>query len=266
MMSEVFGYGPVWIVVALLATIGTGVCCGSMSLGELVVGRMIQGIGGGGAMSLCFVAMRESAPEAIHSRYSCYILLMRMVGAILGLVIGGLFIDYGDWTWVFYFNFVFCALGLLSIPFAVDLRVLKHKPLRQLRILDWTGVTMAFFGFSGVLVGLSFGGTSYQWSEWQTIVPFTVGGLVILALVFHQSQRSAHPQFGRTVFRSKMMTMTYIGCFLHGLVVSYPISVKFFFCLTYRSRPFATSNSSHCTLSQPSTCRLRFLVWHYLLW
>ena len=214
-------------------------------------------------MSLCFVAMRESAPEAIHSRYSCYILLMRMAGAILGLVAGGLFIDHGNWTWAFYFNFVFCALGLLGIPFAVDLRVSKNIPLRKLRMLDWAGVTMPIFGFGGVLVGLSWGGTSYQWSEWQTVVPLTVGSVVLLILVLYESKWASHPQFGRTVFRSKMMTMTYLGCFLHGLVVSFFTYLKVNSCLTCCFRSFATSSSLHCTLFLLTTCRRRFQVWHY---
>jgi MFS family permease len=143
-----------------------------------------------------------------------------MCGAILGPVVGGLFADYASWTWAFYFNFTFCALGLLIIPFAVDLRVSKHIPLRKLRILDWSGATMALIGFGGILAGLSWGGSSYRWSEWQTIVPIAVGGGVLLALVFYESLWALHPQFGRKVFRSRMMNMTYLGCFLHGFVVS----------------------------------------------
>ncbi|KAJ5491972.1 Major facilitator superfamily domain general substrate transporter [Penicillium expansum] len=183
MMSEVFNHGPVWIIAVVLATIGTGICCGSMSLAELIIGRMIQGIGGGGAMSLCFVIMTDTAPEIMQSRYSCYILLTRMCGGILGPVIGGLFVDNADWRWVFYLNFIFCALGLLAIPFAVDLRALKYIPMHKLRVLDWTGT------------------------------------VIIIALLFYESKWAAHPQFGRRVFRSRMMAMTHLGCFLHGFVV-----------------------------------------------
>jgi MFS family permease len=220
MTSEVFSHGPVWIIAVVFATIGTGVCCGSMSLIELIIGRMIQGIGGGGSMSLCFVIMAESTPSSIHSRYSCYILLTRMCGAILGPIVSGLFVDNTNWTWVFYFNFIFCALGLLAIPFAVDLRVSKSIPLRKMRILDWSGATMAFLGPGAGLVGLTWGGSLYRWSEWQTLVPISGGGAVFLALVFYESKWALHPLFGRKVFRSRMMAMTYLGCFLHGFMVS----------------------------------------------
>ncbi|CRL29345.1 Sodium:dicarboxylate symporter [Penicillium camemberti] len=245
MMSEVFNHGPIWIIAVVLATIGTGICCGSMSLAELIIGRMIQGIGGGGAMSLCFVIMTETAPESMHSRYSCYILLTRMCGGILGPVIGGLFVDNADWRWVFYFNFLFCSLGLLAIPFAVDLRALKYIPMHKLRGFDWTGSSLAFFGLGTILVGLSCGGSSYHWGDWQTIVPLVVGAVILLAVFLYESKWAAHPQFGRRVFRSRMMAMTHLGCFLHGFVVFAHLQ---FFPLYFISTHYMSATLSGITL------------------
>lgn len=225
MMCDVFSLGPVWIVAVVCTTIGTGICSGSMCLIEIVVGRLIQGIGGGGALGLCFVIMEESAPKSIHSRYSCYILLTRLIGFILGPIIGGIFVDYTSWTWAFYFNFIFCALGLLAIPFAVDLRVSKNIPLRKWRVLDWTGGAMASFGSAAILVGISWGGVSYGWDQWQALVPVGLGIFVMVVLVFYESKYAVHPQFGRRVFRDLPTTMAYVGCFCHGFVVSSVASI-----------------------------------------
>ncbi|KAJ5677816.1 uncharacterized protein N7477_003449 [Penicillium maclennaniae] len=219
MMCEVFSHGPVWIVAVVFTTIGTGMCSGSMSLTELVIGRLIQGIGGGGAMSLCFVIMAESAPKSVHSRYSCYILLTRLLGTIVGPIVGGLFVDFAHWTWAFYFNFVFCALSLLVIPFAVDLRVSKNIPLRKLRILDWSGATMAFIGPGTILVGLNWAGSVYRWNDWQTWMPIAIGVAIFIAMVFYESTWALHPQFGVRVFKTRVTVMSYVGCFLHGFVV-----------------------------------------------
>ncbi|KAJ5757725.1 uncharacterized protein N7511_006419 [Penicillium nucicola] len=245
MTSEVFSHGPVWIIAVVFATIGTGICCGSMSLVELIIGRMIQGIGGGGAMSLCFVIMAESTPPSIHSRYSCYILLTRMCGAIIAPLVSGIFVDNTSWTWAFYFNFIFCALGLLAIPFAVDLRVSKSIPLRKLRILDWSGATMAFLGSGAVLVGLNWGGSLYRWEEWQTIVPIAVGVAVFLALVFYEAKWALNPIFGSRGFRSRMMIMTYLGCFLHGFMVFAHLQ---FFPLYFMSTHYMSTTLSAVTL------------------
>jgi MFS family permease len=220
MMCDVFSHGPLWIIAGVLSTIGSGVCGGSMSLTELIIGRLVQGIGGGGATALCWVIMADTTPESIHSRYSCYILLTRLIGSMLGPAVGGIFIDKGNWTWACYFNFVFCGLGLLLIPLSVDLRVSKNIPLRKLRILDWSGATMALLGPSSILIGLGWGGILYRWLEWRTLMPIAVGVATLIALVLYESMWALHPQFGAKVFRSPAAIMTYVGCFCHGFVVS----------------------------------------------
>lgn len=255
MICEVFSPGPVWIFAVLCTTIGTGICGGSFSLAELIVGRLIQGVGGGGAMSLCFGIMLESAPESIHSRYSCYILLTRLIGTIVGPIIGGLFVDFAHWTWAFYFNFIFCALGLLIIPFAVDLRVTKNIPLRKLRNLDWPGIFMVFCGPTAILIGLSWGGISYGWNQWQTIMPIAVGVGVLVALVIYESTWAFRPQFGTRVFPNRATIMTYLGCFCHGFVVSDVCKCQKL-PANLPPRSLLSFSSSPCTLCQPNISRL----------
>ena len=224
MFCEIFSHGPVWIIAVVCTTIGTGICSGSMSLTELIIGRAVQGIGGGGAMCLCFLTLAESTPKSLHARYSCYILLIRMIGIVLGPVLGGLFADHAQWIWAFYFSLIFCALGLLLIPFAVDLRVFKHLPFRKLQGLDWLGPTMAFLGLGSILLGVSWGGTSYEWNQWQTLMPIAVGAAVMCALAFYECNGALHPHLRPREFQSRALTMTYIGLFCHGFVVSSPQS------------------------------------------
>lgn len=252
MACEAFSHGPLWIVAVLFSTFGTGICGGSMSLVEMAIGRSMQGIGGGGALSLCFVVMSESTPESIHPRYSSYILLTRLIGSLLGPIVGGLFVDFASWTWAFYANFIFCALGMLVIPFAIDLRVYKNIPLRRLRALDWTGATLAFLGPTAILIGLSRGGISYGWNQWQTYLPISTGIVVLLALVVYEYRWALHPHFGARVFQTREMAMTYLGCFCHGFVVGSRFLFAHWCQLTF-PRSSHNCSSSPYTSSQPNT-------------
>ncbi|KAJ5832820.1 hypothetical protein N7474_001131 [Penicillium riverlandense] len=245
MLCEVFSHGPLWIIAVVFATIGTGICSGSMTLPELIVGRLVQGFGAGGSTSLCFVVMAESSPEPIQARYSSYILLTRMLGAILGPIVGGLFVDNAHWTWAFYFNFIFCALGMLAIPFAVDLRFSKNIPLRKLRILDWSGATMVLMGAGGIILGLSWGGVYFRWVQWETLAPIAVGFAGFVALAFYETFWALHPLFCRRVFRSCAVVMTYVGCFLHGFLVFCQLQ---YFALYFMSTKYLTPTVSGITL------------------
>ena len=171
-------------------------------------------------MSLCLIFMTESAPKSLHSRYSCYILLTRMIGYILGPIVGGLFADHARWTWAFYFNLIFCTLGLLLIPFAVDLRNPGGTSFRRLRILDWPSATLAFLGPGSLLAGLSRGGISYRWIDWQTLMPITVGVGSMAALGFYESRCALRSHSNARAFRLPALTTMYIGIFCHGFVVS----------------------------------------------
>lgn len=225
MACEVFSHGPVWLVAVIFTTFGTGICSGSMSLVEMAIGRSLQGIGGGGALSLCFVVMSESTPESVQSRYSCCILLIRLIGYIVGPIFGGLFVDFAHWTWAFYANFVFCALGMLAIPFAIDMRITKSIPLRKMCILDWTGATLAFLGPTAILIGLNWGGISHGWDQWKTFLPIIMGIGILLTLALYECRWALHPLFSARVFQTRAIAMTYLGCFCHGFVVGHE-----FFC------------------------------------
>ena len=214
-------------------------------------------------MSLCFVIMAESAPESIHSRYSCYIMLTRLIGTIVGPIVGGLFVDFAHWTWAFYFNFIFCALSLLVIPFAVDLRVSKNIPLRKLRILDWSGAAMAFLGPGSLLVGLNWAGSVYRWNDWQTLMPIAVGVAIFIAMVFYESTWALHPQFGARVFRTRATVVSYVGCFLHGFVVSSGLIIIWEVVANLRFRFTASCSSLPFISYQLNTSARPFLASRY---
>jgi len=215
-------------------------------------------------MSLCFVIMAESTPEFIHSRYSCYILLTRLIGTIVGPIFGGLFVDFAYWTWAFYFNFIFCALSLLVIPFAVDLRTSKHTPLRKLHVLDWFGAAMAFLGPATILVGLSWAGSLYWWNEWQTLMPIAVGVVIVIAMGLYKSVWALHPHLGLRGLRTRSTVMTYAGCFLHGFVVSSALMLTWKKYANLPSRFCANYSSSPSISCQRNTSPAHFQLSLYL--
>ncbi|KAJ5279732.1 Major facilitator superfamily domain general substrate transporter [Penicillium angulare] len=241
MLSDIFNQGLVWLAAALFSAVGTGICSGSTSLTIVIIGRMLQGIGGGGVLALCFVVVQGTTPESIHSRYSCWIQLAQLFGFMLGPIIGGLIADNMDWRTAFYLNYIFCCPCLMVIPVAFPfgevIDELKRESFRNMRKPDWSGATMASVGLTAILVGVGCIGTSYGWDHWQIWAPIALGILAIIVLIFYESKWACYPQFGAETFRSLPTIMTYMGCFCHGFVFICQMQMLtlYFMCTRYFS-------------------------------
>ncbi|RAK96632.1 MFS multidrug transporter [Aspergillus ibericus CBS 121593] len=218
MLAALFGVGPIVLGAAVLATVGTGVCSGSMNLACLVPGRFVQGMGCGGVMATSLLMMDEVIPCPHQARFTGYIFQARVAGAIFGLIFGGVLIDHAIWT--FYASFVFCALGLLVIPFAVELRRYQRAPKCRTGELDWQGAALIFMGMGCLLIGINWGGTLYEWSNWHVLVLLSAGGVSMLVLVLYELFWAVHPIFSSAVFNSLAKTMLYLGSLLHGFLIS----------------------------------------------
>ncbi|OOF93047.1 hypothetical protein ASPCADRAFT_517256 [Aspergillus carbonarius ITEM 5010] len=218
MLAAVFGVGPIVLGAAVLATVGTGICSGSMSLACLVPGRFIQGMGCGGVMTTSLLMIDEVIPCPHQARFTGYIFQARVAGATVGLILGGVLIDHA--VWAFYASFVFCALGLLVIPFAVELRRYKRASKYKTCELDWQGAALIFMGMGCLLIGINWGGALYEWSNWHVLVLLGAGGASMLVLVLYETFWVVHPIFSSIVFNSIARTMLYLGSLLHGFLIS----------------------------------------------
>jgi MFS family permease len=226
MLAEVLGHGPILLGSAVLATTGTGICGGSVSLSVLVAGRFIQGIGGGGVMGVSLLVIADLIPKSHLVQFSNYVFRAQVIGLIIGSVAGGVYHDYTTWIWAFYSSFVFCAMGLLVVPFALDLRGdgrdSKGTPTSKFRTMDWIGAFLTLFGMGSLLTGISWGGTHFAWNGWETLVPISVGGVLILILVLYETKWAMQPMFSSMVFQDLSSAMLQAGGFLHGFIVSPP--------------------------------------------
>ncbi|KAI9374136.1 major facilitator superfamily domain-containing protein [Aspergillus egyptiacus] len=220
MLSEVFGQGPVLIVAVVVATAGTGVCSGSLNVPSLVAGRLVQGAGNGGAMAVSLLLVTDLIPYPRRVRFSDYICRAWALGAMLGPVSGGFFGRYGNWNCTFYASYIFCGLGLLVIPFAIDLRECKSISRHAAREMDWLGAVLTFMGIGSLLIGVSWlGRQSSLGDDWRILVTSSIGGLSMVALVLYESIWVAQPMFNLGIFNSISTIMLYIGSLLYGLML-----------------------------------------------
>lgn len=113
-------------------TVGSLLCCLSKTFSELLAGRSIQEVGGGGILVVRHVILTDIIPLRERPIYIEILQISWAIGSISGPLIGGLFVHHTTWRCIFYINFVFCGIGDLTIPLVMKLdlrRALVKKRL-----------------------------------------------------------------------------------------------------------------------------------------
>jgi multidrug resistance protein len=104
-LSDIFGRKEMLLASLVLFTLGTVLCAPvAKDFAVLFAGRSIQGIGGGGVITLGQVIFADLVPLRQRPKYFSLVLAAWALGCVLGPLIGGLFVEHGGWRWCFYIN------------------------------------------------------------------------------------------------------------------------------------------------------------------
>ncbi len=96
-----FGFGPRhnYLIAAAAFALGSLICGLAPSMPVLLIGRALQGFGGGLLGALTYMMVRLVFPEHLWPRAFALISSMWGIATLVGPAIGGLFAEFGAWRW-----------------------------------------------------------------------------------------------------------------------------------------------------------------------
>ena len=112
-LADRFGTRRVFMLAVTLFTLGSLACALSSSLTELVIFRVLQGIGGAMMMPVARLALLRAYPRSELLPVLNFVTMPGLVGPILGPVLGGVFVPWASWHWIFLINIPIGVAGLL---------------------------------------------------------------------------------------------------------------------------------------------------------
>src|SRR5436190_14943274 len=109
-----FGAKRVYVVSLVLFTAGSVLCGLANSTTELVVFRVIQGVGGGMLLPIGQLMMADAAGPQRMGRVMSIVAVPAMLAPILGPALGGVIVDNASWRWIFFVNLPIGVIAVLA--------------------------------------------------------------------------------------------------------------------------------------------------------
>jgi MFS family permease len=189
------------IASVLLSTVFT---TGPGAAVELILLRLLQGVGGAMLMANSTAILTDAFPETQRGMALGINAVAGISGSFIGLIAGGL-LSTTDWHLVF----------LVSVPVGLFGTVWAYLKLRELAVvrrsrMDWWGNLTFAAGLVAVLVGITYGiqpygGSPMGWTN-PTVLAELVGGVLVLAVFVLIETRVPEPMFQISLFRIRAFT------------------------------------------------------------
>lgn len=219
-LSDAIGRRESLMLATIIFLLGSVVACLARNMLMIVVGRGIQGLGGGGMTVVGQVIMSDVTTLAERGHFLGLTSIAFALAALAAPVAGGWFATF-DWRISFYINF---PIGVVAIALIVPLKL--NKPTLSLKEkvqrMDIIGSLLLFVSVTALLFGLTNGGVIAPWSSSRILVPLACGtaGMILFLLVeFIPTSLTRHPLLPAKLFRHPTAAIAYALTFLHGMLL-----------------------------------------------
>ena len=210
-LSDQFGRTRLYTLGFAVFTVGSLLCGLSQSSIELIGFRMVQALGAGFIFSNSAAILTDAFPANERGRALGINQISIVVGAVSGLVVGGILTSLAGWRWIFFVN----------VPIGIVATIWSHYRLRELASLDtvqhvdWAGNLTFAAGLTSILVAVSFTALGLLGSV--AFVVLLVLGIGLLGLFVYVESRVAHPMFDLSLFRLRAFSFSALAMFVNAL-------------------------------------------------
>jgi MFS transporter, DHA2 family, multidrug resistance protein len=205
-LSGFLGRKRFYMTCVFLFTLSSALCGMAQSLGQLILFRVLQGIGGGGLQPSEQAILVDTFPPQKRGMAMAVFTMAILVAPILGPTLGGWITDNYGWRWIFYVN---VPVGCLSLFLS---NIVVHDPphLRertaQMRAkgfrIDFVGIGLLTLGLGALQVVLD-KGQEEDWLDSRFIVCFAAVAAAALVLAVVWELRHPQPIVNLRLFKDR---------------------------------------------------------------
>jgi EmrB/QacA subfamily drug resistance transporter len=256
-VSDIIGRRTTLLFAIVVFTLGSIACALSPSMIVLIVARALQGLGGGGLISLAQTIIADIVSPKERPRYQIYVAGVFVTSSVAGPLFGGVLAEHAHWSMIFWLN-----LPLGIVAFLMTNGLLKKLPRHERpHSLDFLGAGLMVAATVSLMLALNWGGHQYAWNSPQ--IEALLAASVLSWILFVWRLRTAPEPFiptevlGNDVVKFGILTATMgMGTFI-GMTAYLPIYMETAYGLTSSQSglgliPFMVGTVTGATLASRS--------------
>jgi EmrB/QacA subfamily drug resistance transporter len=210
-LSDLFGRRRMFVFGLIGFGLASAAGGAATSFVVLVIARAVQGAFGAilapAALALLTTTFTDAKGRA--RAFGVYAALAGG-GAAVGLLLGGVLVQYVNWRWCMFVNVGFTATALLGTSVFLPPDGTRARPS-----LDVCGIGLVSAGLFGVVFGFSHASTA-GWSNAVTL-GFVAAGAVLLAGFIYRQTQASNPVLPLRVVLDRNRAAAYLAIFMVGL-------------------------------------------------
>ena len=215
-LSDIYGRKWIFIGSVFVFMVGSVLCGFSENMTQLIIFRIIQGIGGGTIMAVTFISIADLFPPSDRGKYIGLLAACFGLASVIGPTLGGFLTDTFSWKWIFFVNVPLAGpVVFLLARFFPDTPGESKEENRQ---IDYLGICLLIVGVVLLLVGLSLGGVQYEWTSLYVVGPIVTGLISLIILVIVET-KTYNPILPLNLFKERMVTIGLILSLLTGFAM-----------------------------------------------
>jgi len=204
------------LFIGAIAIFVAGSVIGGLATGMtgLIVGRAVQGLGGGGLMILSQAIIADVVPARERGRYMGIMGGVFAISSVAGPLLGGWFTEGPGWRWALWMNI---PLGILAIASAVMFLKLPSGRSTKPQI-DVAGMALLAVASTALVLLTTWGGTTYAWGS-LVIIALIVLTVVAAVSFVAVERRAAEPVMPLRMFADRNFALTTAAGLITGIAM-----------------------------------------------
>lgn len=210
-LADLYGRKIMFTVGVIIFLVGSTLSGFSQTMEQLVLFRLIQGIGGGALTTLPFTIIGDIFSFEQRAKVQGWIGSVWGISGIIGPLVGGFIVDTISWNWIFFMNIPFGIVSVLILWISLFEQIEKKK-----HHIDYAGILVFAISMTSLLYGLTILKEKGLTSSILALFAVALIGIVLFTWI---EKKAKEPMLPLALFKVKILNIANIAGFMLGVIL-----------------------------------------------